>query len=106
MLKKLVTLLTPLACVMWLPPKTCAQEPLPRVVVLATGGTTASTYDKGKGGLAPALTGAQLVDAVPELKKYARIEVEQISNINSADMTPDIWLQLSRRTNELWAAQI
>lgn len=77
---------------------------MPRVVVLATGGTIASTYDKSKGGLAPAVTGSQLVDAVPELKKYARIEVQEVSNINSAEMNPDIWLQLSRRTNELLAA--
>jgi L-asparaginase len=104
MLRKLASFLTLLLCIIWLPLEMCAQVTLPRVVVLATGGTIASTYDKGKGGLAPALTGAQLVDAVPELKKYARIEVEQISNINSADMNPDIWLQLSRRTNELLAA--
>jgi L-asparaginase len=104
MLKKLVSFLTLLAWVSWFSLEMCAQEHLPRVVVLATGGTIASTYDKGKGGLAPALTGAQLVDAVPELKKYARIEVEQISNINSADMNPDIWLQLSRRANDLLAA--
>ena len=104
MLKKLASFLTLITCMLWLPLEICAQQPLPRVVVLATGGTIASTYDKGKGGLAPALSGSQLVDAVPELKKYARVEVEQISNINSADMNPDIWLQLLRRTNELLAA--
>ena len=102
--KKLVSSLALLACVSWLPVEMSAQVTLPRVVILATGGTIASAYDKGKGGLAPVLTGTQLVDAVPELKKYARIEVEQISNINSADMSPNIWLQLSRRTNELLAA--
>jgi L-asparaginase len=104
MLNKLASFLALLVCIVWLPLEIYAQEHLSRVVVLATGGTIASTYDKGKGGLAPALTGAQLVDAVPELKKYARIEVEQIANLNSADMTPEIWLQLSRRTNELLAA--
>jgi L-asparaginase len=104
MSKTPATFLTLLACITWLPLEMGAQQPLPRVVVLATGGTIASTYDKGKGGLAPALTGAQLVNAVPELKKYARIEVEQISNINSADMNPEIWLQITRRANELLAA--
>ncbi len=76
-------------------------QQLPRVIVLSTGGTIASKYDAAKGGLAPALTGAQLVEAVPELKNVARVEVEQIASIGSADMTPEIWLKLSRRANEL-----
>jgi L-asparaginase len=40
---------------------------------------------------------------VPGLDKIARVDVEQIANIGSYDMTPDIWRQLSRRTNELLA---
>src|SRR5262245_46832526 len=78
-------------------------QQLPRVFVLSTGGTIASKYDAGKGGLVPALTGAQLVEAVPELKNVERIEVEQIANVFSADITPEIWLKLSRRANELLA---
>ena len=76
---------------------------LPRVVVLATGGTIASRFDPAIGALAPAATGADLVRAVPGLDKIARVDVEQIANIGSYDMTPDIWRQLSRRTNELLA---
>lgn len=74
---------------------------LPRVVVLATGGTIASQFDPAKGGLAPTLTGADLVRAVPGLEKVARVDVEQIANIGSYDMTPDIWRRLSKRVNEL-----
>ena len=80
-----------------------AQPALPRVVVLATGGTIASRFDPAIGALAPAATGADLVRAVPGLDKIARVDVEQIANIGSYDMTPDIWRQLSRRTNELLA---
>ncbi len=80
-----------------------AQPVLPRVVVLATGGTIASRFDPAIGALAPAATGADLVRAVPGLDKIARVDVEQIANIGSYDMTPDIWRQLLRRTNELLA---
>src|SRR5918993_1091724 len=80
-----------------------AQAALPRVVVLATGGTIASRFDPAIGALAPAATGADLVRAVPGLDKIARVDVEQIANIGSYDMTPDIWRQLSRRTNALLA---
>src|SRR5262245_26007145 len=78
-----------------------AQAPLPRVVVLATGGTIASQYDAARGGLVPALSGAELVKAVPGLDTIARVEVEQIANVGSFDITPDIWVQLARRANQV-----
>ncbi|MBI1790441.1 MAG: asparaginase [Acidobacteria bacterium] len=73
---------------------------LPQVRILSTGGTIASRFDAAKGGLAPALTGAQLVEAVPEIMKIARVDVEQIVNISSSQMTPEIWLKLAARANE------
>ena len=72
---------------------------LATVVVLSTGGTIASRFDPAIGGLAPALTGDQLVEAVPELAEVARVRVEQISNIGSADMTPEIWMKVSQAAN-------
>jgi L-asparaginase len=78
-------------------------QTLPRVVVLATGGTIASQVDPGTGALAPALTGADLVKAVPGLDKVARVDVEQVANIGSFDMSPDIWRTLARRANALLA---
>ena len=79
-----------------------AQE-LPKVAVLSTGGTIASKQDPLKGGYVPALSGEELVAAVPAIKKIAQIQVEQISNIPSPDMTPEIWLRLAGRVNELLA---
>jgi len=78
-------------------------QTLPRVVVLATGGTIASKFDPAIGALAPAASGADLVRAVPDLEKIATVEVEQIANIGSYDMTPDVWRQLSKRANALLA---
>ncbi len=76
---------------------------LPEVVVLATGGTIASTYDEESGALRAALTGDEIVASVEGLAELAEIRVEQIANVNSRDMTPDIWLRLSARANELLA---
>src|SRR5688500_9648065 len=81
-----------------------AQAALPRVVVLATGGTIASRFDPARGALAPAVTGADLVRAVPGLDKVATVDVEQIANIGSYDMTPEVWMRLARRANELLAS--
>ncbi len=83
-----------------------AQNPgaLPRVVVLATGGTIASQYDPDVGALRATLTGEEIVRAVPGLGEVARVSVEQIANVGSRDMTPEIWRTLARRANELLAS--
>src|SRR5882672_4790276 len=76
---------------------------LPVVAVLSTGGTIASKQNPLKGGYETALTGEDLVAAVPAIRKLAQIRVEQISNISSSDITPEIWMRLARRVNELLA---
>ncbi len=82
------------------------QEPnaLPRVVVLATGGTIASQYDPDAGGLRPRLSGEEIIRSVPGLSEVARVSVEQIANVGSYDMTPEIWRTLASRANELLAS--
>ena len=82
---------------------TAIAQKLPTVAVLSTGGTIASKQDPAKGGYVPALSGEDLVSAVPAIKKIAQIQVEQISNIASPDMTPEIWVRLAGRVNELLA---
>lgn len=72
------------------------QDSLPTVVVLSTGGTIASTYDEEEGGYSSALTGEQLVRAVPGLDTLATVEVINVANVGSTDMTPALWLEVSR----------
>ena len=69
---------------------------LPRVVILTTGGTIASRAG------AATLPGDDLVGAVPELLDHASVSVEEVVRIGSSRMTPAVWLQLSRRINELF----
>ena len=83
-----------------------APAELPLVVVLSTGGTIA-----GRGGSTTSLTeyksgsilGSELVDAVPEIKSYARVRVEQIANIGSTNMNPGVWLKLAARINAIFS---
>ncbi|MGE0582095.1 MAG: asparaginase [Steroidobacteraceae bacterium] len=74
-------------------------EQLPRIHILATGGTIASVYDAAKGGFVPSVSADQLIAAAPEIGKYATITYEQVANIGSADMNPTTWLQLRERAN-------
>jgi L-asparaginase len=76
----------------------------PIVWVLSTGGTIAGTgssptdlanYKAGT------LAGQALVDAVPQIKQIAEVKVEQVANINSSDITLEIWLTLAKRINRI-----
>ena len=78
-------------------------EPLPRVHILATGGTIASVYDSAKGGFVASLSADQLITAAPEIRKYATISYEQVANIGSADMNPGVWLRLLARARVVLA---
>lgn len=81
----------------------CLAQKLPTVALLSTGGTIASRQDAAKGGYLPSLTGQDLVTAIPGLQKVAHIQIEEISNISSSDMTPDLWLRIAAKVNELAA---
>ncbi len=68
-----------------------------RILVIATGGTIASLpTDDGLGGLAPALTGDELVSRVPQVEELCDIDVVQPMNIDSTNMRPKGWLTIAR----------
>ena len=64
-----------------------------RVLVIATGGTIASAEEGS--GLAPALTGEQLVAFVPEVAQVCHVEVSQVMNVDSTNMRPEGWLSIA-----------
>jgi L-asparaginase len=68
------------------------------VKVVATGGTIANT-PSGR------LNAAEVADAIPALKKVARLEVEEIIRVGSSSITLDNWLTLARRINEILARE-
>lgn len=73
------------------------------IAILATGGTIAGAGEPGEnlGYKSGAISGEDLVAAVPQLADIADVSVEQICNVNSDDITDKIWIQLSKRINEL-----
>jgi L-asparaginase len=78
---------------------------LPVVMVLATGGTIAGAaksnvtagYSSGQVGV------EELLNAVPEAKRLARLRGEQVSNIGSQDMNDQVWMKLATRINQILA---
>jgi L-asparaginase len=80
------------------------QTELPRVLVIATGGTIAGEQGEPgtlSGAYAIKKTIGEVLALVPEVRKYAQVDAEQFSNISSSNITPDQWLQLSRRINSV-----
>jgi L-asparaginase len=75
---------------------------LPRILVLATGGTIAGQADPRTSGAYKSgqITGEQLVQSVPGLDKLASVNAEQISSIGSQDMNDKVWFALASRIQQ------
>jgi L-asparaginase len=74
---------------------------LPRVRLLATGGTIAGAQVKGaRGYQAAAFSVDALIAAVPQVAELARLEVEQVAAIGSQDMDEATWRTLAARTTD------
>ncbi|MDA1128342.1 MAG: asparaginase [Chloroflexi bacterium] len=82
-------------------------ESKPRVYLVGTGGSisfvgrtrtdyTNYSYD-GKH-----LTIEELLERVPEIKGFAEVQAEQFLNLGSTDVTPEHWLGLAKRINQIF----
>ena len=79
---------------------------LPRVAVLATGGTIAGSAPDAAntaGYQAGVIGVAQLLAAVPGLDTVAQIHAEQVASVDSKDMSFALWSTLEQRVNALLA---
>jgi L-asparaginase len=78
-------------------------RPLPKVRVVATGGTIAGEQQQ------PGTLGSyqikksvnEIVSLIPHVERYADVETEQFSNVGSPSITPEHWLGLARRINDV-----
>ncbi|AGW91003.1 MULTISPECIES: asparaginase [Cupriavidus] len=80
---------------------------LPRIVVLATGGTIAGASGNPASSAryqAATVPVSSLLGALPALQSVARIEAEQVAQVDSKDMTFALWGMLAARL-EHWSAQ-
>ncbi len=73
-----------------------AQASLPRVRLVATGGTI-SNRSGGR------LTAEELVASIPGIEKYVRPEFEQFTNVPSGSLTLKQWIALANRINSTFA---
>jgi L-asparaginase len=78
-------------------------QALPKIKVLATGGTIAGaqTTQADAGYKSGAFSVDDLIKAVPQLKNIAELSGEQVANIGSQTMNHEVWLKLAARCNQL-----
>ena len=74
-----------------------------KVIILATGGTIAGIGEEGKiaGYQSGTLTADELIKTIPEIMDIADIETIQVCNVNSDDITSEIWIELANTINSL-----
>ncbi|MDD6448162.1 MAG: asparaginase [Lachnospiraceae bacterium] len=60
-----------------------------KILIIATGGTIACVQSKV--GLRPELDGEELLKYIPDLKNRYRLDCLQLCNIDSTNMTPEVW---------------
>jgi L-asparaginase len=66
------------------------------VAVFSLGGTISATKDGGGPGVAPTLTGEELVEMVPEIPAVAEVETAQFRKVAGSELTLDDAVSLAR----------
>jgi len=78
-------------------------ESLPLVHLIHTGGTIASKVDYSTGAVTARFDPHELLDAVPELRRIARIRAVKLGNMWSDDLRPRHWNRMLKATEEAFA---
>jgi glutamyl-tRNA(Gln) amidotransferase subunit D len=69
----------------------------PLVKILGCGGTIASRVEYETGAVRPAMSPAELMEIIPELRGLASYDVDVLFNILSEDMTPQHWRTIAEK---------
>ncbi len=77
------------------------QEEQRKVYVIGTGGTIASRIDYETGAVKPYIDAEELIRAIPEAVRYAKIDAEELYSVFSEDIKPKHWETLITRISKL-----
>jgi glutamyl-tRNA(Gln) amidotransferase subunit D len=81
-------------------PAVPANENLPKVALISTGGTIASKIDYRTGGVHAALSAAELYASVPELANHASIDPEVLLSEYSENLRSEHWMLIAEKVAE------
>jgi glutamyl-tRNA(Gln) amidotransferase subunit D len=81
-------------------PAITANQNLPKVALISTGGTIASKIDYRTGGVHAALSADELYASVPELANHASIDPEVLMSEYSENLRPEHWTLIAEKVAE------
>ena len=70
------------------------------ILLITTGGTIASS--ESESGLVPSLASEQLLHHVPEVRNICKISTVGLYNLDSTNMRPEYWLEISRYIRKVY----
>ncbi len=70
------------------------------ILLITTGGTIASA--ESENGLVPSLASEQLLSHVPEVKNICRVSTVGLYNLDSTNMRPEYWLEISQYIRKVY----
>lgn len=77
----------------------------PRVAIIFTGGTIASSLSEAFGGVVPSLSAEDILDAVPAVRQLAHIEAIEYGKFPGPHMTPERMFEVSQIAQRLLALE-
>lgn len=69
-----------------------------KILMIGTGGTIAS--GPSSNGLVPQLTSDEIIKYIPDISSICQVETIQICNIDSTNISPEIWIKLVETIEE------
>lgn len=76
-----------------------------RIAIVFTGGTIASKLDEDFGGIVPSLSGSQILDAVPDIRSIADIELVEFGKYPGPHITPELMFTITKTVRALVARE-
>ncbi|MBF0547115.1 MAG: asparaginase [Candidatus Riflebacteria bacterium] len=73
----------------------------PKILLLTTGGTITMVKDSEKG-LVPCSQADSLIQRIPEISQLAEMDLLPLANIDSSNVLPSLWLDISEALYERW----
>ncbi len=71
---------------------------IPNILMITTGGTIASM--KTADGLAPGLSGEEILAYIPGVRDICRVDARQVCHLDSTNVTPEHWRMMVRAIEE------
>jgi len=73
-----------------------------KICLLFAGGTIGMVKNPGTGVLEPATDSADIIRDFPEIQKHIQLDFKMVVNIDSSNMTPDIWTEIAKKIHKYY----